>query len=182
MTWEGCSELVSRTRRRASDSVRPDPAGPTTSIGPKSCSTTRRWASVSRTSGPPSIAPTLAGERIAPTSMAPLADPTQKASAPAVGDALAADWVGACRRMVAAQRDLFQAYRGIAVRTVYEGMGEGGDRTLEIDRLCEEIVFEELDRLHAEGYDFTAISEERGEVALGDGSATARVVIDPIDG
>jgi len=114
--------------------------------------------------------------------MAPLADPTQKASAPAVGDALAADWAGACRRMVAAQRDLFQEYRGIAVRTVYEGMGEGGDRTLEIDRLCEEIVFEELDRLHAEGHDFTAISEERGEVALGDGSATARVVIDPIDG
>src|SRR5206468_3343695 len=65
--------------------------------------------------------------------------------------ALGADWLGACRRMVASQQELFDANRGIATRTVYEGVGQGGDRTLAIDRRCEDIVFAELDRLHASG-------------------------------
>jgi myo-inositol-1(or 4)-monophosphatase len=114
--------------------------------------------------------------------MALLADPTPKTSAAPAGDPVGADWLGACRRMVAAQRDLFDSYRGIAARTIYEGMGQGGDPTLEIDRRCEEIVFEELDRLHARGHDFLAISEERGEATFGDTRAVTRVIIDPIDG
>jgi myo-inositol-1(or 4)-monophosphatase len=94
------------------------------------------------------------------------------------------DWLGACRRMVAAQRDLFEAERGIAARTVYDGVGEGGDRSLVIDRRSEEIVFSELEALHREGHEFTAISEERGVVAFGDGDGRRdyRVIIDPIDG
>ncbi len=76
-----------------------------------------------------------------------------------------------------------RANRGIAARTDYVGdIGEGGDRTLVIDAQAEDIVFAELERLHAEGASFTAISEERGEVVFGDGSAPGRVVIDPIDG
>ena len=35
-----------------------------------------------------------------------------------------------------------------------------------IDREAEDIVFAELERLHAAGGEFTAISEERGEVVL----------------
>jgi myo-inositol-1(or 4)-monophosphatase len=93
-----------------------------------------------------------------------------------------ADWLSACRRMVAAQRELFAAQRGIAKRTVYAGVGEGGDRTLAIDRRCEDIVFAELERLHAEGHQFTAISEERGEVAFGDPGAPVRAIVDPLDG
>jgi myo-inositol-1(or 4)-monophosphatase len=93
---------------------------------------------------------------------------------------LDADWLGACRRMVAAQRDLFEAEPSVAARTVYEGVGEGGDRSLAIDRRSEEIVFAELEALHDRGHDFVAISEERGEVAFG--SSAYRVVIDPIDG
>lgn len=89
-------------------------------------------------------------------------------------------WLALCRRSVAAHRTIFAEHRGIADRTVYEGVGEGGDRALVIDRLCEDVVFAELDRLHADGHSFTAVSEERGEVAFGDGPA--RVVIDPIDG
>src|ERR1700677_2479026 len=58
--------------------------------------------------------------------------------------------------------------------------GAGGDRTLEIDALAEDAVFDVLDRLAAEGASFTAVSEERGTVAYGAGST--RVVIDPIDG
>jgi myo-inositol-1(or 4)-monophosphatase len=66
-------------------------------------------------------------------------------------------------------------------RTHYEGVGEGGDHTLVIDRECEDEVFAELEKLGDEGASFVAVSEERGEVVFGDGGA-ARVVIDPIDG
>ena len=96
-------------------------------------------------------------------------------------DVFSADWLGICRRIVAAQREIFAATPGSVERTVYEGVGEGGDRTLVIDRRCEDVVFEELGRLAAEGASFIAISEERGEVRFGAGGS-ARVVIDPIDG
>src|SRR5689334_9651171 len=84
--------------------------------------------------------------------------------------------------MVAAQRKLFAAERSIAARTVYDGVGEGGDHTLAIDRRSEDIVFAELERLSEGGFEFTAISEERGEVRFGDGEPAATVVIDPLDG
>jgi myo-inositol-1(or 4)-monophosphatase len=96
-------------------------------------------------------------------------------------DVLSADWPGICRRIVAAQREIFAGTPGSAERTVYEGTGRGGDRTLAIDRRCEDVVFEELERLAAQGASFLAVSEERGEVAFGDGGP-AQVVIDPIDG
>jgi myo-inositol-1(or 4)-monophosphatase len=96
-------------------------------------------------------------------------------------DVFSADWLGICRRIVAAQQRLFDETPGIEARTEYEGMGEGGDRSLAIDRRCEDVVFRELERLAGAGASFMAISEERGEVVFGDG-APARVVIDPIDG
>lgn len=95
---------------------------------------------------------------------------------------LATDWLEVCRRVVAAQEELFRRKPGIAARTIYEGFGEGGDRALAIDRRSEDIAFAELERLAASGLSFVAVSEERGEVAFGDGAAPARVVIDPIDG
>jgi myo-inositol-1(or 4)-monophosphatase len=102
-----------------------------------------------------------------------------------VADALAGGlekrWLDACRRMVAAMRKEFAAAPGIEERTVYEGVGEGGDRSLRLDLRAEEIVFAELERLHTAGLDFRAVSEERGEVAFGEGSGMV-VVIDPIDG
>jgi myo-inositol-1(or 4)-monophosphatase len=97
-------------------------------------------------------------------------------------DPLSADWLGICRRIVGVQRELFAQTPGSAERTQYEGVGEGGDHTLVIDRRCEDAVFAELEKLAADGAAFTAISEERGEVAFGGGGGTARVVIDPIDG
>jgi myo-inositol-1(or 4)-monophosphatase len=93
-----------------------------------------------------------------------------------------AAWFEACRRMVAAQRTLFDRTDTIHERTEYDGVGEGGDRSLVIDRAAEDIVFAELEGIHEAGADFTAISEERGEVTFGDGEAPLRVVIDPIDG
>jgi myo-inositol-1(or 4)-monophosphatase len=97
-------------------------------------------------------------------------------------NALDADWISACRRMVAAQRDLFDQQRSIAARTVYAEIGEGGDRALAIDRRCEDIVFAELDRFHALGHDFTAVSEERGEATFGAPASPVRVIVDPLDG
>ncbi|HEV7563484.1 MAG TPA: inositol monophosphatase family protein [Solirubrobacterales bacterium] len=96
-------------------------------------------------------------------------------------DVFSADWPGICRRVVAAQRTIFAATASIEERTVYEGVGEGGDHTLAIDRRCEDAVFAELEALAAEGASFVAVSEERGEVSFGSGGET-RVVIDPIDG
>jgi myo-inositol-1(or 4)-monophosphatase len=94
---------------------------------------------------------------------------------------LDADWPGILKRIVAAQERIFAATRGREARTVYEGVGEGGDRTLVIDRQCEDAVFAELEALAAEGASFLAVSEERGEVSFGEGGPV-RVVIDPIDG
>ncbi len=91
-------------------------------------------------------------------------------------------WLAACRAAVEAQRRIFEEYRGIADRARYEGIGEGGDRTLVIDRLAEDAIFAELEALQAEGHAFMAISEERGEVSFGGGGDGLRVIIDPIDG
>ncbi len=92
------------------------------------------------------------------------------------------NWLDACRRMAARQAELFATTKGIAARTQYEGRGEGGDMTLKLDRQCEDIVFEELERIAAAGAALSAVSEERGEVRLGEGDPELRVVIDPIDG
>ena len=95
--------------------------------------------------------------------------------------ASAASWLACFRE--AADR----ATRKLDVRTDIQErlrevgtVGAGGDRTLEIDALAEDAVFEGLDRLADEGASFTAISEERGVVVYGDGNI--RVLIDPIDG
>jgi myo-inositol-1(or 4)-monophosphatase len=96
-------------------------------------------------------------------------------------DIHSADWTAICRRVVAAQKEVLARARTSEERTVYEGVGEGGDRTLVIDRECEDAVFAELERLAAAGASFVAVSEERGEVAF-NGGGEDRVVIDPIDG
>lgn len=96
-------------------------------------------------------------------------------------DLLSADWPAICRRIVAAQRPIFAEAVTSEERTVYEGIGEGGDRTLVIDRRCEDVVFAELEKLAADGASFVAVSEERGEVKFNSGGGQ-RVVIDPIDG
>src|SRR3954467_15218515 len=96
-------------------------------------------------------------------------------------DVLSADWPTICRRIVAAQRPIFERAKTSEERTHYEGVGEGGDRTLVIDRECEDVVFAELEQLARQGASFVAVSEERGEVSFGSGGGH-RVVIDPIDG
>lgn len=95
------------------------------------------------------------------------------------------DWSPIFRRIVARQRELFAETTSISARTVYEGRGEGGDMALELDRRCEDVVFDELEPLANVGLPLLVISEERGEVELGPESAEGertRIVVDPIDG
>src|SRR3954467_2736449 len=96
-------------------------------------------------------------------------------------DLRAADWLGACRRSVGAIRGMLGDHPTIAERVRETGTrGEGGDRTLLIDEAAEDVVFAELDKLHAAGARFTALSEERGVVDFGSGATWGG--IDPIAG
>src|SRR5579864_9730371 len=98
-----------------------------------------------------------------------------------VRSALDADWLELCRRVVGGLERILAEAPSIAERAVETGTrGHGGDRTLVIDESAESLVFDELDRLHADSFRFLAISEERGEISYGD--SDVRVIIDPIDG
>ncbi len=95
--------------------------------------------------------------------------------------ALDADWLGACRRATRGLKQILAESPTTAERALETGTrGEGGDRTLVIDRSAETVVLAELDALREQGYRFTACSEERGRVDYGDPQVT--VIIDPIDG
>jgi myo-inositol-1(or 4)-monophosphatase len=95
--------------------------------------------------------------------------------------ALAADWLGASRAAAQGLREVLREHPTSRERIVETGTrGEGGDRTLVIDEQAEDVVFAQLDALHAAGARFTAISEERGVVDYG--ADDVRVLIDPIDG
>ena len=96
----------------------------------------------------------------------------------AADPALEADWLGFCRRSAESARELLSGFPRGGDRTRYVGRGEGGDMTLEIDRGVEDAVFRELEAL---GAPVTAVSEERGHVAIA-GGGPVHVVIDPIDG
>ncbi|CAB4916061.1 unannotated protein [freshwater metagenome] len=91
------------------------------------------------------------------------------------------DWLSACRRAAEGVRGVLAAAPTSRERLVETGtVGEGGDRTLQIDRDAEDAVFAQLDALYAAGARFTAVSEERGRVDFGDPSLL--VIVDPIDG
>lgn len=95
--------------------------------------------------------------------------------------ALDADWLTVCRRAVTGLTEMLADAPTTRERAVETGRrGSGGDATLVIDRGAERLVFDQLDELREEGYGFTVISEELGEVDYGD--ADVRVIIDPIDG
>jgi len=102
-------------------------------------------------------------------------------SMPSTPNALQADWLTACRTAVQGMRGVLAEHPTSVERVIETGdTGEGGDRTLVIDSQAEDVVFAELDRLHGEGFRFTAVSEERGVVDYG--TDEVLVVIDPLDG
>jgi myo-inositol-1(or 4)-monophosphatase len=95
--------------------------------------------------------------------------------------ALDADWLAMCRRSVTGLERMLAKVPTTKQRAQETGTrGSGGDRTLEIDHNAEQLVFDQLDGLRDEGYQFCALSEERGVIDYGDHDV--RVIIDPIDG
>ena len=95
--------------------------------------------------------------------------------------ALDADWLAICRRSVSGLERMLAEVPTTKQRAQETGTrGSGGDRTLEIDRGAEQVVFDQLDGLREEGYQFCALSEERGVIDYG--AHDVRVIIDPIDG
>lgn len=94
--------------------------------------------------------------------------------------AAALDWLALCGEMAVELERRFARFSSFEERKVHVGRGAGGDNTLVIDAEAEDAVFDVLEREAAAGAAFTAISEERGEVAFGGDDVI--VVIDPIDG
>ena len=88
------------------------------------------------------------------------------------------DWLGLCRRATTGVRDALESYPTPAERALTTGRGEGGDLALAMDRAAEDAIFAELEAL---GLVLTAVSEERGHVAVS-GGGPVHVVVDPIDG
>jgi len=60
------------------------------------------------------------------------------------------------------------------------GRGAGGDGTVFVDKVAEDIVIKHLERTHAAGARFTLLSEELGERPFGDTGTI--VLVDPVDG
>lgn len=60
------------------------------------------------------------------------------------------------------------------------GVGAGGDRTVELDRVAEEVALAELARFAADGHPCSVLSEEAGLVGMG--AERPLVLLDPVDG
>jgi myo-inositol-1(or 4)-monophosphatase len=89
-------------------------------------------------------------------------------------------WLSFCREATAAVERALAELPTRAERERPLGLGEGGDETTAIDAAAESAIVALLERLHAEGLEFTLVSEELGERSFG--SDSLRVVLDPIDG
>jgi myo-inositol-1(or 4)-monophosphatase len=87
-------------------------------------------------------------------------------------------WLELCRAAVDDVRLALAELPTRADREPVVGAGEGGDETTAIDAAAEAAV---IRRFEAADLDGVLVSEERGEVRLGDGG-NARFVVDPIDG
>jgi myo-inositol-1(or 4)-monophosphatase len=88
------------------------------------------------------------------------------------------DWLEVCRAATEDVRAVLAELPGRAEREPVVAAGMGGDDTTAIDEAAERVVVE---RLRASGEAFMLVSEEMGELRVGDGGSTW-VVLDPIDG
>ena len=92
------------------------------------------------------------------------------------------DWLAVCREATLAVRRALDELPTRVEREPGRGTGEGGDETTAIDAAAEAAVVSRLERLHAEGVDFTLVSEELGVRPYGRDADALTVVVDPIDG
>jgi myo-inositol-1(or 4)-monophosphatase len=92
------------------------------------------------------------------------------------------DWLTVCREATASVREEIARLPTRLEREPGQGEGEGGDETTAIDAAAEQAVVERLEALHADGVDFTLVSEELGTRRYGEDADATVVVVDPIDG
>ena len=90
------------------------------------------------------------------------------------------DWLELCRGCAEDVGRVLGELPGRADREGVLGTGGGGDETTIVDDAAEHAVLVRLEALHADGVDFTLVSEELGERVFGGGDL--RIVVDPIDG
>ena len=90
------------------------------------------------------------------------------------------DWLAFCREAVGVVERALVDLPTRAEREPAVGLGEGGDETTAIDAAAEDAIVALLEELHADGVEFTLVSEELGERAFG--THGVRLVLDPIDG
>jgi myo-inositol-1(or 4)-monophosphatase len=89
-----------------------------------------------------------------------------------------ARWLSCAEQMASAGKDAIQPLFGRAPGRVALGRGAGGDRTLELDRVCEEAIQEVL--AARAPFPCRLVSEEAG--ISGPSDAEWLVVVDPVDG
>jgi myo-inositol-1(or 4)-monophosphatase len=92
----------------------------------------------------------------------------------------ASRWLALCRSCAEDVARVLVERPARADREGVLGTGVGGDETTLVDDAAERAVVARLEALHAEGAQFTLVSEELGERRFGDGAL--RFVVDPIDG
>ncbi|MEW6201030.1 MAG: inositol monophosphatase family protein [bacterium] len=91
------------------------------------------------------------------------------------------DWLGISRKIAAEIRAEVGRYSGTAKgRAVVSERGAGGDETVYLDALAEEILFKHLRELSSGGEKFRVLTEETGFVDFG--AQFPIVVVDPVDG
>ncbi|MBN2231956.1 MAG: hypothetical protein JW781_03930 [Deltaproteobacteria bacterium] len=91
-------------------------------------------------------------------------------------------WLDTFRLLAGRIGEQMARYAGTKEGALIIGKGAGGDMTLKVDKIAEDIVVDKLETLHTNyGHDFELISEELGRRSYGEDPA-GRIVIDPIDG
>ncbi len=90
------------------------------------------------------------------------------------------DWLDLFQRIGTGVRDAVLPLAGTEAGRVRFEVGAGGDRTMELDRAAEAVVFAELEALAERGDKFSVLSEEAG--MCGFGAEFPLVLVDPVDG
>jgi myo-inositol-1(or 4)-monophosphatase len=89
------------------------------------------------------------------------------------------DWLPVFRAIAAEVRAVIPPLAGTTSGRDVVGMGAGGDQTIYLDQLAEQIVVAHLERAYRSGFRFRLISEELGERDFG---GDPLVLADPLDG
>lgn len=90
------------------------------------------------------------------------------------------EWLAAFETVGVRVREAVAPLLGTEAGRAEIGVGAGGDRTVELDRLAEEVALAELSRFAAAGHPCSVLSEEAGMVHMG--AEYPRVLLDPVDG